>query len=471
MRTLSGEGARFAGVDAERLVTMQRGFYFRGGTAEAGFRVEQLHKLEQVLIKNERGLIEAIVADLGRSLHAAYLSEIGSVLWESQYLRKRIRRWMRPQRVRASAATFPGAASIVPEPYGLSLIVAPWNYPIHLALIPAIGAIAAGNCVVIKPSELSVHTSAVLAEIINTAFDRSFLTVVEGDASTVQTLLDQEFDLVFFTGSSATGRSVLQSASRTLTPTILELGGKNPCIVDETADLANAARRIAWGKFFNAGQTCLAPDHVIVDTRVERELLGELQRSIQAFYGDDPRQSSDYERIISARHAERLCGLMPATGIVCGGAVEVEDRYVAPTVARGIAWDAPLMQEEIFGPILPVICYRELEEVLARIRTAAKPLALYLFTRDRRRQRMVIQTTSSGAVCVNDVMLHSSVRSLPFGGVGESGMGAYHGRASFEAFSHKKSTLTRGRWPDWGMRYPPHRPPSRFLKWISAKMT
>jgi len=321
---------------------------------------------------------------------------------------------------------------------------------------PLVGAIAAGNCAVLKPSEISTHTSSAIANLIQKTFDPAYIAVVEGDADTSKALLAEKFDHIFFTGGTAIGKIVMEAAAKHLTPVTLELGGKSPCIVDADTDLKDTAKRITWGKYLNAGQTCIAPDYLLVDRRIKSDLLTEVQKCVADFYGQEPEKSPDYARIISHRHFDRLVPLLRDGEIVTGGQTRPEDKYIAPTVIDGVSWDSPIMEEEIFGPILPVLEYQDLNDAIAQINARPKPLALYLFSKDKQKQQQVLQQTSSGGVCLNDTVMQVGVTTLPFGGVGDSGMGNYHGKASFDTFSHFKSVLKKGFWFDLNWRYPPY---------------
>jgi acyl-CoA reductase-like NAD-dependent aldehyde dehydrogenase len=359
---------------------------------------------------------------------------------------------------------FPASAKIYPEPLGVVLIIGPWNYPFQLNILPLVGAIAAGNCAIVKPSEIAANTSKVVAELINKTFDPAYIAAVEGGVETSQQLLAEKFDYIFFTGGTNVGRVVMEAAAKNLTPVTLELGGKSPCIVDSDISIENSAKRIVWGKFINAGQTCIAPDYLLVNRAVKSEFLTAVTETIRSFYGENPAESTDYCRIISERHFNRLAEFLKDGKIVIGGETNAEEKYIAPTVIDGVSWDAPVMQEEIFGPILPVLEYSDLEEAIALINSRPKPLALYLFSRDKQKQKRVLRDTSSGGVCINDTVMQGALTSLPFGGVGNSGIGSYHGKASFDTFSHYKSVLNKGLWFDLEWRYAPYKGKLDFLK-------
>ena len=402
-------------------------------------------------------LLEALRSDLGKSSYEAYATEIGLVLSEIQHAIRQLRAWMRPQRRRTPLLAWPSKGFVQPEPYGIALIIGPWNYPIQLLLMPLVGAMAAGNCAILKPSEFAPKSAAAVAQLIDAAFSKDYLTVVQGERETSEALLREKFDTIFFTGSTIVGRAVMTAAARHLTPVTLELGGKCPCLVCADAPMDLAARRIVWGKFMNAGQTCVAPDFVLVDRRVLDRLVAAIKRVLRQFYGEDPQKSSDFGRIISRRHCERLINYLGAGQIIHGGQHDAEARFFAPTILTDIPADAAVMQEEVFGPILPIVGFGTLDEALNQLRQRPVPLALYLFTSDRRIQEYVLTNTRSGGVCLNDTVLHMIGKNLPFGGLGESGLGAYHGKASFDCFSHRRSILRRSLMIDVTLRYPPPR--------------
>ena len=436
------------------LVQQQREFFRTEQTQEISFRLEQLAKLKQSIIDRQEAILQASKADLGRPAFEAYfeiatLSEINLAL-------KNLKTWAKPQRVKSPIDQFPASAWIQPDPLGVVLIIGPWNYPFQLIMSPLVGAIAAGNCAILKPSEHAPHTSRVLAELIADTFAPSYIAVVEGDASVSQQLLAEKFDHIFFTGGTAIGRIIMAAAAQYLTSVTLELGGKSPCIVDSDIHLDHAAKRIAWGKLINTGQTCIAPDYLLVHRQIKTDLVTRIKHYIRDFYGEDPAQSPDYGRIIHDRHFERLIAFLDRGEIILGGEYNLDERYLAPTLIDGVTWDDPVMQEEIFGPILPILTYDELEAAIFQVNARPKPLALYFFSRDRRKQERILQGTSSGGVCLNDTVMQVGVNALPFGGVGESGIGSYHGKASFDTFSHFKSVLKRNFWLDLEWRYAPY---------------
>jgi len=436
------------------IVARLRATFESGGTRPLPWRREQLRRLRALVGEHGDELLEALRADLGKPALEAWAADIAAVRLEAALALRNLRRWTRPERV--GWLPFPGRARVVREPLGVVLVISPWNYPVQLLLSPLVSALAAGNCAVLKPSEVTAHTSALLARLVPLYLDPDAVAVVEGAVAETTALLAERFDHVFYTGNGRVGRIVMEAAAKFLTPVTLELGGKSPCIVHEDANLRVAARRIAWGKFLNAGQTCIAPDYVLVHRDRESLLLAELGAAIREFYGEDPRTSPDYARIASERHHRRLVGLLSDGEVVIGGGFDAGQRYLAPTVLRRVALESPIMQEEIFGPILPVLPVASIDEAIGIVRRGEKPLALYVFTEDRAVEERVLAETSSGGACVNGTILHIAHPSLPFGGVGESGMGAYHGRHGFEALCHRRAVLTRGTRFDPKLLYPPY---------------
>jgi aldehyde dehydrogenase (NAD+) len=441
-----------------------RRYFQTGATRPLSWRLSQLDALEHLLMEREQDIIAALQADLRKPETEAYLSEVAAIQSELRFARKRLARWMRPERVSTPLVAQPGRSFVYREPLGVVLIIAPWNYPFQTVVLPMLGALAAGNCVVVKPSEVAAHTSALLAEWLPKYLDRDAVKVMEGGVPETTALLREKWDHIFYTGNGTVGRIVMEAAAKHLTPVTLELGGKSPCIVDETADLDTTAKRIVFGKFFNAGQTCVAPDYVLVQESVHDALVNRLVATIREFYGDDPQKSPDFGRIINERHHARLTRLLDGMSVVTGGVTDTPDRYIAPTILRDVREDDPVMQEEIFGPILPVISVLTVDDAIAYINRGPKPLALYVFSRDKRAQERVIASTSAGGSTVNHVWLHLGVPHLPFGGVGDSGTGAYHGRHSFETFSHRRAVLKKPALPDPPLLFPPYS--SSKLRWI-----
>jgi aldehyde dehydrogenase (NAD+) len=437
-----------------QLMDQQKRYYLTGATRGLAFRLTQLKKLKQAIVDRESEIIQALRTDLNKGEKEAYAFEISIVYQEIAHVIKHLKRWMKPKKVKTPMTHSGSRSYMIPEPLGAALIIAPWNYPFMLAFDPLVGAIAAGNTVVLKPSELAPAVSAVMTSIVHATFEPQYITVVEGGVEESRALLEQPFDKIFFTGSVAVGKMVMEAAAKHLTRVTLELGGKSPCIVHHDAHLKLAAQRIAFGKFSNAGQTCVAPDYVLVHRSVKDKLLMYLQEAIKSFYGDKPLQSPDYGKIISRRHYERLQHFMKAGKVAIGGSVDDQTLQIEPTVLEHITWDMPVMQEEIFGPILPVLTYDSLEEVVGLIQARPKPLALYIFSEDKKVQDAVLERISFGGGCINDTLMHFGSTHLPVGGVGESGMGSYHGEMSFHIFSHMKSILKQTTKFDIPFRYP-----------------
>jgi aldehyde dehydrogenase (NAD+) len=435
---------------------------YRDGVVRAVVdRETQLRQLRRLLVEQELVLAEALDADLGKSSIEAYSTEIGFTLNELDHALNHVRSWTQPHKVRMPMHLRPGSARVVQEPLGTVLVIAPWNYPVQLLLGPLIPALAAGNTAVLKPSEVAPATAAALADLIPRYLDERAVQVVNGGVPQTTELLAHQFDHIFFTGNGTVGRVVMEAASRHLTPVTLELGGKSPAIVTESADLVVTARRIAWGKFVNAGQTCVAPDYVLVPEPLHDQFVAELATAVSSFFGDDPAKSHDYGRIVDERHHARLTSLLDRGGydaVAVGGGHDVGSRYIAPTVLTGVKPDAAVMDDEIFGPILPVLTYAELEDAIAFVNDRPKPLALYVFGSRAAAIDHVVEHTSAGGVTVNHTLLHVSVNELPFGGVGASGIGAYHGEAGFKIFSHAKPVLHRSTKPDSSLAYPPYTP-------------
>jgi aldehyde dehydrogenase (NAD+) len=449
---------------AARIVADLRLAFSSGRTRPLSWRKAQLSAMDRMLEERETELREALRQDLGKPPFEAYASEIGFVRMEIRHASKNLARWARPQRARTTLAQWPSSCRIVRGPLGVVLVIGPWNYPLQLVLSPLVAAVAAGNTAAVKPSELAPASSRALASLLPRYVDAECFKVVEGGVEAATALLGERFDHVLFTGSASVARAVMAAAAKTLTPVTLELGGKSPCLVDRDADLPVTAARIAWGKFWNAGQTCVAPDYVLVHREVEEELVAQLGKAVTAMYGDDPRTSPSYGRIVDARHVARLASLLDGGEIALGGAVDEAERYVAPTILRRVKPEATVMTEEIFGPILPVLPVSGMDEAVDFVNARATPLALYVFARDGRTIDSVLARTSSGGACVNDTISHITVPGLPFGGVGPSGMGAYRGRAGFDTFSHARSVLDKPFWPDVGLRYPPWS--ERRLGWL-----
>ncbi|RDI43744.1 aldehyde dehydrogenase [Aquicella lusitana] len=446
------------------ILDQQRDFFATGATLPLAFRITQLKQLKSLLMTHEAEIANALKRDLNKAPTEAIFNEVLLVIKEINFALKQLHKWMRPKKVRTPFFLWPGRSEIRAEPYGSVLIMGPWNYPFMLIMLPLIGAISAGNCAVVKPSEMATCTEKLIVQLIKDYFTPGFIAAVTGGPDETQQLLREKFDYIFFTGSAAVGKIVMEAAARQLIPVTLELGGKSPCIVDKTADLDFAARRIIWAKTVNAGQTCIAPDYLYVHHSCKQTLIEKLQHAIQQFYSNDPKTSTSYGRIINQKHFSRLARLMQAGKTLSGGDRQEEALYIAPTLIDEITWNDPIMQEEIFGPLLPILTYDHIDEVIRNIKCQHKPLALYLFTRDRDSEKKILEQLSFGGGCVNDCMVQIANIHLPFGGVGQSGMGHYHGQYSFDLFSHHKS-IYRKRLPfDARLEYPPYT--SKKLWWI-----
>ena len=443
-------------MDFEATLSRLREHFDSGATRPLAARLDSLRALERWLEHNEDAVLAALHEDLGKSACEAYLTEVAMIRQELRHARKHLPKWVKPQRARTALGQMPGACRVYSEPYGVALVMSPWNYPFQLSVAPLIGALCAGNCALLKPSAYAPATSALLERMARETFAPGLVTVVQGGRQENAALLEQRFDFLFFTGSPQVGRLVMEKAAAHLTPVSLELGGKSPVIVERTADVALAARRIVWGKFLNAGQTCVAPDYVLVETRLEQSLIDALVAQIRAQHTSAPLANPDYPKIVNERHFDRLEGLMQSGVVLHGGQTDRRSLRIAPTLLTDVAWDSPVMSEEIFGPLLPILTVDSLDEAIRRIRQRPKPLALYLFTRDREAQRRVLEQVSFGGGCINDTVMHLATPYMPFGGVGESGMGRYHGKDGFDTFSHRKSVLCRGARPDVPLRYAPY---------------
>ncbi|MCJ8013925.1 aldehyde dehydrogenase [Paenibacillus sp. KQZ6P-2] len=446
------------------LIQKQKDFYRSGVTRPYEYRLRQLKKLKEALVAYEKQIIEALRKDLNKSEFEAYSTEIGMVYEELSFTIKHLRSWMVPKKVKTALTHFGSKGRIIPEPYGTTLIIAPWNYPYQLAISPLIGALAAGNTAVMKPSELTPAMSSLLAEILGGIFEAEYVAVVEGGPEVSQALLAAPVDYIFFTGSVNVGKIVMQAAAKQLIPLTLELGGKSPCIVHSDAPLKLTAQRIVFGKFTNAGQTCIAPDYLLVHHSVKKELVAYIKEAIQEFYGKDPLVNPSYGRIVSEKHFQRLTSFLQNGSIVSGGHTAPDHLTIEPTLLDQVTWDMPVMQEEIFGPILPIIEYDRIQDAVDMINDRPKPLALYLFTREPEIEEMVVESVPYGGGCINDTLMHIATPYLPFGGVGESGMGAYHGQGSFDTFSHYKSVLKQTNLFDFKFRYPSSKNGLKYLR-------
>lgn len=450
----------------EKLLILQKEFFRTGRSRDLDFRIESLNKLKETIKAHEKEVLEAIYNDLHKTDFDAYSTEIGLIYDEIGFAVKNLRTWAKPEKVRTPIFMWPAKSYIRKEPYGVALIIAPWNYPFQLMLSPLVGAIAAGNNAILKPSEVSVYTADIIEKIINKAFPQEYLHVVQGSVMETQSLLELPVDYIFFTGSVPVGKVVANAAARNLTPFTLELGGKSPAIVCPDANLSTAAQKIAWGKFLNAGQTCVAPDYALVHESIKDDFLAELKKVIINFYGENPADHQRYCRIINARHFQRLTGLLDTANIFFGGKTNPVDRYIEPTILYPTQWDAPIMQDEIFGPLLPVLVFSEVSDIIRKINERPKPLSLYLFSGDRLIQKRVTEEIAYGGGAINNTLVHVGSHFLPFGGVGPSGIGRYHGKASFDTFTHLKSIVKSPERFDMGLAYPDKNLGLKLLKMI-----
>ncbi len=451
------------------IVQAQRTFFRTGETLPIQYRKQALNKLKKAIHAHEKELLEALHTDLGKSEMEAYMCEVGLTISEIDYVSARLRRWARNKRVCTPLANFPAKSFTVQEPYGVTLIMSPWNYPVLLTLEPLVGAIAAGNCCVLKPSDYSPATSKVIASLIAEIFPPEYVTVVTGGRKENADLLEQHFDYIFFTGGVTVGKLVMEKAVQHLTPITLELGGKSPCIVDKTANIPLAARRIVFGKYLNCGQTCIAPDYVLIDEAVHDEFVACVKKEIMAMYTTNPLTFAAYGKIINRKHFDRILGLIDSAKVVYGGRSNADTLQIEPTVLDNVTPEDAVMQEEIFGPIMPILTFRGSEVqsfgdwAIDFIRNRPAPLALYIFTNDKRTEKRFLQTVQFGGGCVNDTIMHLATSEMAFGGVGNSGMGSYHGKKSFETFSHEKSIVKKSQWLDLPIRYQPY---TSFKQWL-----
>lgn len=445
--------------NAVNLILEQQHQFFRSGaTRSVETRIERLTQLKQAIQKYESKLTEALYQDLGKSEFESYTTEIGFMMDSIKHTIRKVKKWVKPVKVKTQMALVGSKSYIIPEPYGSVLIIGPFNYPFQLLIEPLVGAIAAGNTAVLKASENTPAVSAVVREIIASVFEPGYVQVVEGAKDTTTALINAPFDYIFFTGSVPVGKIVMEAAAKNLVPVTLELGGKSPVIVDEKADIKVAAERIIWGKLLNTGQTCIAPDYLLVHERVKEQLISEMKTAVESFFGTDIQHNSDYGRIVNQAHFRRLTKLIERDQdkVIYGGHSDEADRYIAPTLIDAESWDAATMEDEIFGPILPIISYRNLDDAISEIVKRPKPLALYLFTSDIQLQDKVLSEVSFGGGCINDTITHVANPRLPFGGVGHSGIGSYHGRYSLETFSHMKSVLKKSTKLNLSILYPPY---------------
>lgn len=439
--------------EIRQILEKQHRLFQEGATLPVSFRLSQLQKLKDGIRRYEEKLDQALEADLGKSRMESYMCEIGLTLSELTWMQKHLRSLVREKRVATPLAQFASRSFRSPSPYGTVLIMSPWNYPVLLTLEPLIDAIAAGNTVVIKPSAYAEHTSAVLKEMLKECFPSEYVAVVTGGRAENKALLEQRFDKIFFTGGKTVGREVLRHAAEYLTPVTLELGGKSPCIVDKSAKIPLAAKRIVFGKYLNCGQTCVAPDYILCDSTVYAELILALQKEITAQFGEDPLKNPDYGKIINQKHYDRIMGLIDPDKVVCGGCGDGQSLRIAPTIMKNVTFSDTVMGEEIFGPVLPILTYDTLEEAINIVEEHPHPLALYLFSEDKGAQKKVLELCHFGGGCINDTIIHLATSAMPFGGVGESGMGGYHGKTGFETFSHFRSIVDKKTWMDLPIRY------------------
>jgi aldehyde dehydrogenase (NAD+) len=456
--------------DLNNIVRNSREFFNTGVTKDVVFRKNQLKLLKKAILENEEEILSALKKDLNKPQLESYATEVGLVIKEIDLFIKRIESWSEPKKVKTSLMHFWSQSYVYKDPYGVVLIFAPWNYPFQLLMLPLVGALAAGNTAVLKPSEFAPATANIMVKLIEDNFSKEYISIVQGDVKVSQALLKERFDYIFFTGSKNVGKAVMRAAANNLTPVTLELGGKSPCIINKDADIDLSAKRVIWGKFMNAGQICVAPDYLYLHESIKEEFIEKAKKYIEEFYGDNPQVSSDYCRIINENHFERLMGLLNEGEIILGGKSDKNDLYIEPTIIDKISWDDPIMKEEIFGPILPIIEFEDIENIIDDIRNRPKPLALYIFSESIEIQKLILNQLSFGGGCINDTIIHVSSAYLPFGGVGESGMGVYHGRSSFDTFTHEKSIIKKTTKFDLDLRYPPYKNKltwvKRFFNWF-----
>ena len=450
-------------TEIQEILKKQKEYFATGATLPVKARIDALKKIHAYIKAHEKEITDALTSDLGKSALEGFMCEAGLVLGEISYMLKNIRKFARDERRATPITNFAAKSFVKKSPRGAVLVMSPWNYPFLLTMDHVVDALAAGNTVVVKPSAYSANTSRVIAELIQNCFAPEYVAVVTGGRAENQCLLEQKFDYIFFTGSQAVGREVLRKAAENLVPVTLELGGKSPCIVDKTAKISLAATRIVWGKYLNCGQTCVAPDYILCHEAVKDELIAALKKQIVAQFGNDPLNNPTYGKIINQKHFERLCWLINQNKVVCGGKSDASKLKIEPTVMANVTWDDAVMGQEIFGPILPIITYKTDEEMLSIVNGRDKPLALYLFTSNKKLEKTVLSRCSFGGGCINDAIVHLATNNMGFGGVGESGMGAYHGKVGFDTFSHKKSIVDKKTWIDVNMRYQPYTGFKEFL--------
>lgn len=441
----------------QNILEKQRSYYKSGATIPVRFRIQQLKKLYSTVRKYEQEINEALKSDLGKSGYESFMCESGLALTEISYLIKHVKKLSKAKRVSTPIAQFHSRSFVQPVPYGNVLIMSPWNYPFLLTIEPLADAIAAGNTAIVKPSAYSPNTSAILEKIISECFDEEYVAIVTGGRKENDALLDQKFDFVFFTGSKAVGIEVLSRMAKNLTPVVLELGGKSPCIVDRKCNVELAAKRIVFGKYLNCGQTCVAPDYILCHESIKNQFITEVIKQIKLQYGENPLGNPDYGKIVNEKHFARITGLIDRNKVVFGGQTDESKHKIAPTVMDNVTYEDKIMQEEIFGPVMPIITFEDFDSVIDRLKSQPKPLALYIFSKDKANINRVTNELSYGGGCINDVIIHLATTSMGFGGVGDSGMGCYHGKYGFDAFSHKKSIVDKKTWIDLPMRYQPYK--------------
>lgn len=438
------------------IIELQRKFFQSGATIPVKFRIEMLKRLYNSVKAHEKEITDALTKDLGKSDFEGFMCEAGLALTEISYMIKHVKKFSKEHRVRTPLAQFASRSYTKAVPYGNTLIMSPWNYPFLLTIEPLANAIAAGNTAVVKPSAYSPATSAIIKKIVEECFHPEFVAIITGGREENATLLNQKFDFIFFTGSQSVGKEVLRKAAENLTPCVLELGGKSPCIVDSTANIKLAAKRITFGKYLNCGQTCVAPDYILCHKSVKDTLIKEICKQIEKQYGDDPLKNSDYGKIVNKKHFDRICGLIDKNKTISGGNASENTLQIEPTVMDNVTWNDKIMQEEIFGPVLPILTFESIDEIYPLLADKAKPLALYIFSSNKKNIKEVTTRLSYGGGCINDTIIHLATSNMPFGGVGESGMGGYHGKSGFDAFSHAKSIVDKKTWMDLPMRYQPY---------------
>lgn len=451
-------------LDTDKILKEHRAFFERGQTHNVNFRIEQLKNLKCALKEHESSFMYALQKDLGKSQHESYLTEIGIVYHNINFVIKRLKKWAKPKRTKTPLYALPSKSYIISEPYGTVLIISPFNYPVQLALEPLIGAISGGNCVVLKPSENTPNVTKVLSEMIGKTFDKDYIRVIKGDRNITGQLINAPFDYLFFTGSVPVGKIIMEAAAKNLVPVTLELGGKSPAIVEITADIALAARKIAWGRCINVGQTCIAPDYILVDKRKKQEFIDRLKITLAEFYGESIQQSRDYGRIVNEKQFDRLADIIvkEEESIIHGGNLDRHDLFISPTIIDA-DWNSPSMEDELFGPIFPILTYDNLDEALREVCKRPKPLALYLFTKDKGIVKQITERVPFGGGCINDTIMHVTNPYLPFGGVGNSGIGSYHGKYSFDLFTHKKSVMKNMLF-EMKLAYPPYGNKIKLIK-------